>query len=251
MSETESLAWLIERFGADGFALREKIPQLLQDCHEGMAGAQEDAPIRAHLVYGQIWKSVHEQFDDRLGSLPTAQRYRPKRAQYRLPVVNGTALFPWRYAHDSVTELEHASFGPNVSATRRELLTAGAPVPDMLPFGEITPSDIPEEEAADIERYRAQFRETAAVHPLVVVAYASNPDALLNAFWADVNGLRADGTLELGYREPLYFRRPPPPGIKLVGDDDPGPSFDGGPLQVPVISPRFKRPASAAGTDSA
>jgi hypothetical protein len=216
-----------------------------------MADAQDSAPIKAHSVYGQMWKSVHEQFADQLGSLPTAQRYRPPGAPYKLPVVNRVALFPWRYAHDAVTELAQASFGLDVSATRKDVLTRGADVPDMLPFGEITNSDLPEEAALDIERYRAQFRETAAAHPVVVVAYASNPDALHNAHWAVVKGLRADGTLELGYREPLYLRPSPPPeqGIKPVRD--PGPSFDGGPLQAPVISARRKPSTGASGTDGA
>jgi hypothetical protein len=251
MSETKSLAWRIERFGADGFVLREKIPALLQDCHNGMAEAQETAPIKAHGVYGQIWKSVHEQFDIRLGSLPTADRYRPKRAPYKLPVVNGTALFPWRYAHDAVTELNQASFGPDVSATRKELLTGGADVADMLPFGDITTSDIPEEVAAEIEHYRAQFRDTAAAHPVVVVAYASNPAAFLNAHWADVKGLRQDGTLELGYREPLYLRPPTPPEQRRKPTADAGPNFANAPLQVPVINARFKPSTSASGTDGA
>jgi hypothetical protein len=191
------------------------------------------------------------QFEDQLGSLPTAQRYRPPGAPYKLPVVNGVALFPWRYAHDAVTELAQASFGLDASATRIDVLTRGADVPDMLPFGEVTNYDIPEVAALDIERYRAQFRETAAAHPVVVVAYASNPDALHNIHWADVKSLRADGTLELGYREPLYVRPSPPPepGIKPIRD--PGPSFDGGPLQTPVISPRRKPYTSASGTDGA
>jgi hypothetical protein len=251
MSETESLAWLIERFGADGFVLREEIPALLQYCHQGMAEAQEGAPVEANVVYGQMSRSVHEQFVVRFRSLPTAQLYHPKRAHYKLPVVNGTALFPWRYAHDAVTGLDRASFGPDVSATRKELLTGGAGVADMLPFGDLTMPDVPEEVAAEVERFRAQFRETAAAHPVVVVAYASNPAALLNAYWADVIGLRSDGTLELGYCERLDVRLPtqPEPGRKPAEDDRP--NFASAPLQVPIISARAKPSARASGTDRA
>jgi hypothetical protein len=251
MSETESLAWLIERFGADGFVLREKIPALLQDCHQGMAEAREGAPVKAHVVYGQMSRSVHEQFEVQFGSLPTAQLYHPKRAPYKLPVVNGTALFPWRYAHDVVTGLDQASFGPDVSATRKEVLTGGVDVADMLPFGDLTTPDVPEEVAAEIERFRAQFRETAAVHPVVVVAYASNPAALLNAYWADVIGLRSDGTLELGYCERLDVRPPTPPKAVREPVEDDRPNFASAPLRVPVISARAKPSAGASGTDGA
>jgi hypothetical protein len=251
MSETESLAWLIERFGADGFVLRDEIPSLLHYCHQGMAEAQEGAPIKAHTVYGQMSRSVHEQFEVRFRSLPTAQLYNPKRAHYKLPVVNGTALFPWRYAHDAVTELDQASFGPDVSATRKEVLSGGVDVADMLPFGELTTPDVPEEVAAEIERFRAQFRETVAAHPVVVVAYASNPAALLNAYWADVKGLRSDGTLELGYRERLDVRPPTRPEPVREPVDDDRPNFASAPLQAPVISARSKPSATASGTDGA
>ena len=251
VSETESLAWLIERFGADGFLLRDEIPELLQYCHQGMAEAQEGAPIKAHTVYGQMSRSVHEQFEVRFRSLPTAQLYNPKRAHYKLPVVNGTALFPWRYAHDAVTELDQASFGPDVSATRKEVLSGGVDVADMLPFGDLTTPDVPEEVAAEIERFRAQFRETVAAHPVVVVAYASNPAALLNAYWADVKGLRSDGTLELGYRERLDVRPPTTPEPVRKPADDDRPNFASAPLQIPVISARSKPSTTASGTDGA
>lgn len=252
MSEIESLAWLIERFGVDGFRLREEIPVLLQDCHQGMAGAQETAPVKAQVVYGGMSRSVHEQFEEVLGSLQTAQLYHPKGAYYRLPVVNGTALFPWRYAHDAVTPLDRASFGPKVSATRKELLTGGVDIEDMLPFdNDLVVPEMLEEEATEIERFRAQFRETAAVHPLVVVGYASNSAALLNVYWADVRGLRFDGTLELGHSERLDFRPPTPPEHGRKPADDDRPNFTSGPLQVPVISARPRLPTTASGTDGA
>lgn len=252
MSETKSRAWLIERFGADGSALREQIPALLQECHQGMAGAQETAPVKAQVVYGGMSRSVHEQFAEQLGPLPTAQLYHPKGAYYRLPVVNGTALFPWRYAHDAVTTPDRASFGPKVSAARKELLTGAFHVDALLPFSsDPAVPEVAQEEAAEIERYRAHFRETAENHPLVVVGYASNSAALLNIYWADVKSLRSDGTLELGYLEWLDVRptTPPEQGRKPAGDDRP--NFTSGPLQVPVISARPKPSTTASGTDGA
>jgi hypothetical protein len=236
MGELESRAWLLERFGDDGSALRDGIPGMLRYCHRGMADAQEQAPIKSQGVYGQMWRSVHEEFEERFGSLATVQLYRPKNAPYRVLVVNGTALFPWRYAHDARTELDRASFGPGVSDTRKAVL-GGVDLPDMLPFGETTTPSSPEE-AAEIERYRAEFRETAAQHPVVVVAYASNPDALLNAFWGDIKRLREDGTLEWGWREPLDIGTPTPPGHGLKPAEDNRPSFANAPLQRPVIRPR-------------
>ena len=243
MEELESRAWLRERFGDGGPALRDGIPEMLRDRHRGMADAQEQAPIKSQSVYGQIWRSVHDEIEERFGSLAAAQLYRPKNAPYRVLVVNGTALFPWRYAHDARTELDRASFGLEVSDARKAVL-AGVELPGMLPFGEITTSGLPEEEA-EIERYRAQFRETAAQHPVVVVAYASNPDALLNAFWGDIKRLREDGTLEWGWREQLDMGTPTPPGHGQKPAEDNRPSFASAPLGRPAIRARRTPPAAA------
>lgn len=253
MEEVESQAWRMERFGDDGLALREGIPEMLRYCHRGMADAQEQAPIKSQSVYGQMWRSVHDELEERFRSLATAQLYRPKNAPYKVLVVNGTALFPWRYAHDARAGVDQASFGSQVSDTRRGVL-GGVDVPDMLPFGESTTPWLPEE-AAEIERYRAEFRETAAEHPVVVIAYASNPDALLNAWWGDVKRLREDGTLEWGWREQLDVGSPTQPGRGLRPADDNRPSFSNAPLQRPAIrarrKPRTDAPDNRKQADSA
>jgi hypothetical protein len=238
----ESRAWLIERFGADGSRLRADIPAMLQHCHRGMAEAQERAPMKSQAVYGQIWRAVHDAVEEDFASLTTAQFYRPPSAPYKVLVVNGTALFPWRYAHDTVTDLDQASLGMDVSATRKAVL-AGAAVPDMLPLGDLPTADLPAEQADEIERYRASFRETAAEHPVVVLAYASNPAALLKATWGDIKQLRADGTLEWGWREYLDVNQPTPAGYRLSPvRDDARPSFTSAPLQTPAITARPKSP---------
>lgn len=242
MGDLESRAWLMERFGSEGSRLRDGIPAMLRHCHRGMAEAQERAPMRSQAVYGQIWRAVHDAIEEDFGSLTSAQFYRPRNAPYKVLVVNGTALFPWRYAHDSVTDLDQASLGVDVSPTRRAVL-AGAALQDMLPFGEMTTADLPAEEADEIERYREAFRETAAEHPVVVLGYASNPAALLTAVWGDIKQLRADGTLEWGWREWLDIHQPTPPGYRLIPvQDDNRPSFTSAPLQTPAITARPKSP---------
>ena len=213
---------------------------MLQHCHRGMAEAQERAPMKAQAVYGQIWRAVHDAIEEDFRSLTTAQFYRPPSAPYKVLVVNGTALFPWRYAHDTVTDLDQASLGLNVSLTRKAVLT-GVALPDMLPLEDAPTADLPPEDADEIERYRAAFRETAAEHPVVMLAYACNPAALLAAAWGDIEQLRDDGTLEWGWREDLDIHQPTPPGYRLtpVHDND-RPSFTSAPLQTPVITARPK-----------
>src|SRR6516225_3745800 len=116
----------MERFGTEGSRLRAGLPAMLQHCHRGMAEAQERAPMKAQAVYGQIWRAVHDAIEEDFRSLTTAQFYRSPSAPYKVLVVNGTALFPWRYAHDTVTDLDQASLGLNVSLTRKAVLTGVA-----------------------------------------------------------------------------------------------------------------------------
>lgn len=241
MTDLESRAWLMERFGTDGSRLRAGLPAMLQHCHRGMAEAQERAPMKSQAVYGQIWRAVHDAIEEDFRSLNTVQFHRPPSAPYKVLVVHGTALFPWRYAHDNVTDLDQASLGPNVSLTRRSVLS-GVTLPDMLPWGDTLAADLPPEEAEEIKRYRAAFRETAAEHPVVMLAYASNPAALLAATWGDIKKLHDDGTLEWGWREHLDIYQPAPPGYRLGSlHDEERPSFTSAPLQTPVITarPRF------------
>jgi hypothetical protein len=243
MNDLERRAWLLERFGTDGARLRAAFPGMLWACHIGMAEAQESAPIRAQSVYGEIWRAVHEGLEEACKSLATVQLYRPPRAPYKVPVIGGTAVFPWRFAKDAVTDLDHASFGPRVSATRQAVLS-GVELPEMLPFGGLSTVDdgTSERDAEEIERYRAAFRATVARHPVVVLAYASNPRMLLSGYWGDSIRLRTDGTLEWGAREQLDLTRPTqPPGRRLaVVSDDTRPNFQNAPLRPAVVRPRRK-----------
>lgn len=245
MDNMEGRAWLLERFGADGQRLRTGMPAMLWRRHLGMADAQERAPMKSQAVYGQIWRAVHDGMEEDFGSLPTAQLYRPPSAPYKVLVVNGTALFPWRYAHDAVTDLDQASLGAHVSPTR-QLVLAGVAVPDMLPLGDLPTDESDSETAEEIEFHRTVFREVASAHPVVVVAYASNPTSLLSAYWGDVRHLHADGTLDWGWRERLDLTQQAPPRRRLSAarDDDGSPSFTNAPLQAPAIR---ARPSSADG----
>jgi hypothetical protein len=243
MKKTESRAWLIERFGTDGTKLRSGITEMLQFCHNRMSEAQERAPMQSQAVYGQIWRAVHDQILERYRSLPTAQVYRPKKAPYKIMVVNGTALFPWRYAHDAVTQLDQASFGPDVSPTRKAIL-AGAALPDMLPLGEVANSELPAEEAEEITLYRTAFRDAAAEHPVVVLAYASNPTALLNTIWGDARQLRDDGTLQWGWRELLYSQPTATDSGQAPAKNN-RPNFASAPLPKPLVTARPKTRAAA------
>ena len=106
MGYRERRAWLLERFGSDGQSLRDGIPAMLRECHFGMADAQKVAPMRSRAVYGQIWRAMHDAIEEEFGSLPTAQLLRPSRAPYKVLVVNGTIVFPWRFSDNDLEDID-------------------------------------------------------------------------------------------------------------------------------------------------
>jgi hypothetical protein len=248
MSDSRGFAWLLERFGADGLKLRRDLPAVMWDRHLGMADAQKVAPMRSSAVYGQMWRAVHDGLLDSFANMPSAQLYRPVNAPYKLVVINGTVLFPWRYADNTRTDLDQATLGPQVSSSRRAAL-AGAKVPDMLPFGDLTSEVVDPAEAEEVEKFRQTFRAASAEHPVVAIPYASNMRALLSLYWGDVKSLRSDGSIDWGYREQFDLALQPPPKrrLRVVGDEDKQ-KFNDAPLAKPKIRPRRgARPAANSG----
>ncbi|MEI8408530.1 MULTISPECIES: hypothetical protein [unclassified Kribbella] len=249
MADLQGTAWSLERFGADGVHLREGLPKILWECHSGMAAAQKIAPVESHGVYDNMWRAVHDGIVREFKGLSSAQPHRPRGASYKILIVNGTAIFPLRYAHDAVTKPDDASLGRHVSPTRQSIF-AGESLPDpLLPFAdeEIVESDTAA--AEQIEQYRQEFRDIASEHPVVVVAYASNPTNLHNAYWGDAKSLLVDGSLSWGYRERLELDRPKPGGRRLrdLAANDGRPDFTTGVPQEMPMRPRRSDEQGKAG----
>lgn len=249
MSDLSSLAWSLERFGADGGRLREGLPRVLWACHTGMAAAQQVAPVENNGVYGNMWLSVHQGIVGEFEGLSAAQKYRPHGASYEILVVNGTAIFPLRYAHDAVTKPNNMSLGRQVSSTRRSVILGESCPEPLLPFADGEPAELDPAVVDEVARYRQEFRDVASEHPVVVTAYASNPTNLHNAYWGDVKSLRADGGLSLGYLERLDLGRPDPGGRRLrdLGPDDGRPDFTTGAPQEMPMRPRRSSDQGKAG----
>jgi hypothetical protein len=146
-----------------------------------------------------------------------------------------------RYAPDGKTDLKTVPFGKPVSESRRSLFEPPS-LPAELPLGDVGLGEAVIEELTDeqqhlVDEYGADIRALATTSGLVaVLAFASNPDALLNAYF----GYARLGQDELlwSYCEPLELM---PVGAcfmrdaATVGD---GPTFDSGPLERPKLRPR-------------
>ena len=102
--------WALETFGMYGPRIREQIAGMAREEHEASLDAQEASRHRSFSVYGEFWRGILERFEA-FGGLPGASLERPGDAPYRIPIVDGVALFPWRYAKSRETELASTPFG--------------------------------------------------------------------------------------------------------------------------------------------
>jgi len=159
--------------------------------------------MRAHAVYGQIWRAVHDGMAEDFGSLPTAQLYRPPSAPYKIVVVNGTALFPWRYAHDMVTDLEHP-----VRLTQARLL-AGMAKQALATSLDVSPAAIGQFEAG-VSKPRPDHLPKLAFTLRIPVSFfaAGRPHARVDAGVAHFRSLRSTRVAErakaLAYVEQVW-----------------------------------------------
>lgn len=199
--------WAIETFGAQGVHLREQVPQLVRAEHIASADAQEASGHRSLGVYGEFWRGILERFET-FGNLPGATLFRPGNAPYRIPVIEGVPLFPWRY---SKSRDGHFTSTPFSTSPAREAMfdLSQLEVQSEIDLGIHAPELTEEEqELADLLKQTGES-DLVASDQLVVVAISSSPSGLFEITWGDVS-LTSDGCLEFGYSESLLEVRPAP-----------------------------------------
>ncbi|MBD3148551.1 hypothetical protein [Microbispora bryophytorum] len=153
-------------------------------------------------------------------------------------MINGVPLIPWRYAKDRVTDLDKTPFGQPVSETRKSLFDTLSIQPSLFsgePEGE-EKIELTPEQLAELDAYEKEVRDLAADRPLVaILAYASNPEALLRCFFGYAQ-LRNDGLLDWAFCEELQVSGSQTGG--LVSAPAVRTAFDAGTPEEPVLRPR-------------
>ncbi|MAU81218.1 MAG: hypothetical protein CME34_04975 [Gordonia sp.] len=201
--------WALETFGKYGPLVRGQIAELVKKEHEASADAQEASGHRSHGVYGEFWRGILEKFEA-FGSLPGAALVRPANAPYKIPVVNGVALFPWRYAKTRDSDMATTLFG--TSDTRVEIANLRPPaVQGEFEF------DLPDPGIDDEERQLLLTLQSAVEDPvvtsgrLVLVAVASSVRGLFAVEWGEVE-LDSTGFVRwTGFQESLLSVVPTAP----------------------------------------
>lgn len=196
----------LELFGADGPLIREKIPGIFSDLHSRMADAQQVSGQIARGVYGQIWRGALEDLQKAFGGLRGASLFTPEGANYRVVVINGVALFPWRYSLDHAASADTARFA--TSGARVALLEQSRPeLMQELDFGVEGPHLAEEDmmvlkgRAGNLDQVMRDAKAT------VVIAYASSVDGLHALEWGLVSHIDKEGYLRWGaFHENLALR---------------------------------------------
>lgn len=214
----EGRRWAIETFGANGVYIRERVPQEVRAEHVASADAQEASGHRSLGVYGEFWRGILERFEA-FGKLPGATLFRPGETPYRIPVIGGVALFPWRYGKSRFGELASTPF--STSPAREAMFDlSGLELQGEFDLG-VRRSELTEEEqelASLVEKARES--ELVTTGKLVVVAISSSPSGLYEITWGDVS-LCSDGCLSFGFSESLLNLKPTvAPKPYLVSDEE-------------------------------
>jgi hypothetical protein len=187
-------------FGWHGAHIRGRVAELIRKEHSASADAQEASGHRSRGVYGEFWRGILERFEE-FGKLPHAALVRPGRAPYAVPVVNGVAIFPWRYGRTRDEDLATTPFVTSDARSAMFALGGGAAQGELnlgLPGPGLTPE---EQELADmVEAAISDAQVTAG--KAVVVAISSSPMALHAMSWGEAT-ISNDGCLEWGFFEDL------------------------------------------------
>ncbi|WP_280483615.1 hypothetical protein [Nocardia farcinica] len=193
--------WALETLGEYGPRIREEIAEMVRAEHVASVDAQEASGHRSQSVYGEFWRGILERFEQ-LGELPGVVLVRPGQAPYKIPVVNGVALFPWRFGKSATDEPEGVLFGTS------DARIAAANLKPVAEQG-VLDFDLPDPGLTAEEREFFKTLQDVVKLPavttgrLVVVAIASSVRGLHLVQWGEVT-LTDDGNiLWTGARESL------------------------------------------------
>src|SRR6266852_7959282 len=183
MVDLEAVAWARQVLGEPGPHIRATVPGVLAATHNRYVAMQKALGLSSAAPYGLMWLGVPQALVEEFRPVAGVQIHRPKRACYHLPIVNGVPLIPWRYAKDSKTDLKAVPFGQPVSESRRSLfdeinLQAELPLGEDG-LGDAIIAELTPEQRRELNSYGADIKALATGQLVAVLAYASNPDALL------------------------------------------------------------------------
>lgn len=192
-------AWAVDQFGD---AALEVAGHVVRGLIRGQRGARMvQATARAegatdNYAFGSMWNTryqvIVEQFE--LADLPGYEVIKPKGASYRLVVVNGRVLIPFRHATSMNKPIGQTRLG---SLIPRRLARKSGVLPEHTLFDDFD-SRIDAEDASESPTVGEVAAEARALNLKVVyVAYIANADSdeIQAAWWGTPVSLEDDGSM--------------------------------------------------------
>lgn len=234
MVKSDERTRCLELFGADGPLIRDQIPDLFANLHARMADAQEVSGQISRGVYGQIWRGAFEELQKAFGHLQGATMFTPQGANYRVVMVNGVAIFAWRYSLGHASSADTARFAP--SGARLALFEQTRPeLPQQFDFG-VERSHLIDEDVEILNSRAVNLAQVLAdAKSTVVIAYSSSVDGLHSLEWGLVSHIDKRGYLHWGdFHEKLNVGEGE---LVVVGTHEPG-DFASGEVPSRVVKLR-------------
>lgn len=225
--------WVLENLGTYGPRIREVVADAVRVEHAASVEAQDASGHRSKGVYGEFWRGMLERLKP-LGDFPGVSLERPGAATYRVPVVNGFAVFPWRFARSRRTRLDETPFA--TSPSRSSLLELPAPRHEQSALDLNVPdAGLTEDDRQVLDHYQSIItaKEPSATR-LLLVAISSSSSGLFSAEWGEVHATAGGclGWVQDGFREDL--RAVPSAPVSTT----PARTFTSGALPTVSVEPR-------------
>lgn len=241
MEDLGGVAWARKMFGDEGPHFRDCLPRVLADTHSQYSTFQVASGLPSADPYGLIWLGMPNALMEEFQGIAGVQPHRPKRARYRIPVINSVPLIPWRFAKDTTTDIDQVPFGQPVSASKQSLFEP-IQTPLELDLGESGLGNavldrLSPQERGELDKYGAEIASLATGRLVGVVAYASNQEALLSSYFGFAS-LRPSGVLDWTFREPLALAPVRRRSTRAVTTVDGRPAFDAGMPASPFMRTR-------------
>lgn len=163
------------RLGKDADSVAKMLIETIAEAHDSYAaaGSVDGAHFGRNKIYAQIWADLPRRVCELFSGTVMSATVRPGHAQYELPVVNDSVIFPWRLPTSaSLTSMRFLT-----NPTRQALFRQALPEPGL--FDPATDDEQLSDEEADA---------VAVVHgaelPVIMILVESSVDRLSRISWA-------------------------------------------------------------------
>jgi hypothetical protein len=247
-SDREPSRWAVEQFGDAAVDVARHVVRGLMRGQRAARNVQQAARVEGatgNHSFGSMWNTryqvIVEQFE--LADLPGYEVIKPKGASYRLAVVNGRVLIPFRHATSMNRPIGQARLG---SMIPRRIARGSGVLPERTLFDEpdaitTNPEDLPTtgEVAADARALNLT---------VVYIGYVANADSdeIQAAWWGTPISLEDNGSMVWSPEQLDMAIADERTGLRAVGTVTDMPGFAQGDAPELDVTPRHRNTESPA-----